>query len=72
MRQRESEFVEWVLENPPVRLPGAAAIFTAGASGIPLALTQRTTCGTTAFCTSVCCSFRQSAATRRASIRSCE
>jgi KUP system potassium uptake protein len=40
MRQREDEFVEWVLENPPVRLPGAAAIFTAGASGIPLALTH--------------------------------
>jgi hypothetical protein len=29
-----------VLENPPVRLPGAAAIFTAGAAGIPLALTH--------------------------------
>jgi KUP system potassium uptake protein len=40
MRQREDEFVEWVLENPPVRLPGAAAIFTAGTSGIPLALTH--------------------------------
>jgi KUP system potassium uptake protein len=40
MRQREDEFVEWVLENPPVRLPGAAAIFTAGSSGIPLALTH--------------------------------
>jgi KUP system potassium uptake protein len=40
MRQREDEFVEWVLENPPVRLPGAAAIFTAGTAGIPLALTH--------------------------------
>ena len=40
MRQREDEFVDWVLENPPVRLPGAAAIFTAGTSGIPLALTH--------------------------------
>jgi KUP system potassium uptake protein len=40
MRQREGEFVEWVLETPPVRLPGAAAIFTAGTSGIPLALTH--------------------------------
>jgi KUP system potassium uptake protein len=40
MRQREGEFVEWVLENPPVRLPGAAAIFTAGTAGIPLALTH--------------------------------
>src|SRR5580700_2599306 len=40
MRQREDEFVDWVLENPPLRLPGAAAIFTAGSSGIPLALTH--------------------------------
>jgi KUP system potassium uptake protein len=40
MRQREGEFVEWVLENPPVRLPGAAAIFSAGTVGIPLALTH--------------------------------
>jgi KUP system potassium uptake protein len=40
MRQREGEFVDWVLENPPVRLPGAAAIFSAGTSGIPLALTH--------------------------------
>src|SRR6201995_1012558 len=40
MRQREDEFVDWVLENPPLRLPGAAAIFTAGSSGIPLAFTH--------------------------------
>jgi KUP system potassium uptake protein len=40
MRQREDQFVDWVLENPPLRLPGAAAIFTAGSSGIPLALTH--------------------------------
>src|SRR5246127_4960218 len=40
MRQREDEFVDWVLENPPLRLPGAAAIFTAGSSAIPLALTH--------------------------------
>jgi KUP system potassium uptake protein len=40
LRQREDEFVEWVLENPPIRLPGAAAIFTAASSGIPLALTH--------------------------------
>jgi KUP system potassium uptake protein len=40
MRQREGEFVDWVLENPPVRLPGAAAIFSTGSSGIPLALTH--------------------------------
>src|SRR6202045_5097374 len=40
LRQREDEFVAWVLENPPIRLPGAAAIFTASSSGIPLALTH--------------------------------
>ena len=40
LRQREDEFVPWVLESRPVRLPGAAAIFTAASSGIPLALTH--------------------------------
>ena len=35
LRQREDEFVAWVLENPPLRLPGAAAIFTAGELGHP-------------------------------------
>jgi KUP system potassium uptake protein len=40
LRQREDEFVHWVLQNPPVRLPGAAAIFTAATSGIPLGLTH--------------------------------
>jgi KUP system potassium uptake protein len=40
MRKREDEFVKWLLENPPVRLPGAAAIFSPGTSGIPLALTH--------------------------------
>jgi KUP system potassium uptake protein len=40
MRQREDEFTDWVLESRPIRLPGAAAIFTAAASGIPLALTH--------------------------------
>jgi KUP system potassium uptake protein len=40
MRQREDEFTDWVLESRPVRLPGAAAIFTAATSGIPLALTH--------------------------------
>src|SRR6266404_6218733 len=40
LRQREDEFIAWVLENPPIRLPGAAAIFTASSSGIPLALTH--------------------------------
>jgi KUP system potassium uptake protein len=40
LRQREDEFVPWVLETRPIRLPGAAAIFTAASSGIPLALTH--------------------------------
>ena len=40
LRQREDEFISWVLANPPIRLPGAAAIFTAASSGIPLALTH--------------------------------
>ena len=40
MRQREDEFADWVVESRPIRLPGAAAIFTAGSSGIPLALTH--------------------------------
>jgi KUP system potassium uptake protein len=40
LRQREDEFVPWVLESRPIRLPGAAAIFTAANSGIPLALTH--------------------------------
>src|SRR5207247_3211904 len=40
LRQREDEFVAWVLENRPIRLPGAAAIFTAASSGIPLGLTH--------------------------------
>jgi KUP system potassium uptake protein len=40
LRQREEEFIEWVLANPPIRLPGAAAIFTAASTGIPLGLTH--------------------------------
>jgi KUP system potassium uptake protein len=40
LRQREDEFVQWVLDSPPIRLPGAAAIFTAASTGIPLALTH--------------------------------
>ncbi|MBV8935716.1 MAG: KUP/HAK/KT family potassium transporter [Alphaproteobacteria bacterium] len=40
LRQGEDEFVAWVLESRPVRLPGAAAIFTAASTGIPLALTH--------------------------------
>jgi KUP system potassium uptake protein len=40
LRQREDEFVEWVVTTPPLRLPGAAAIFTAASSGIPLGLTH--------------------------------
>ncbi len=40
LRQREDEFLTWVLDSRPVRLPGAAAIFTAASTGIPLALTH--------------------------------
>jgi KUP system potassium uptake protein len=40
LRQREDEFIEWVLTTPPIRLPGAAAIFTAATTGIPLGLTH--------------------------------
>ena len=40
LRQREDEFVAWVLDTPPIRLPGAAAIFTAASTGIPLGLTH--------------------------------
>jgi KUP system potassium uptake protein len=40
LRQPEDEFVAWVLDTPPIRLPGAAAIFTAASTGIPLALTH--------------------------------
>jgi len=40
LRQREDEFADWVLKSPPLRVPGAAAIFTAASSGIPLCLTH--------------------------------
>ena len=40
LRQRKDNFIGWVLANPPIRLPGAAAIFSAASSGIPLALTH--------------------------------
>ena len=40
LRQQEDEFIEWVLTTPPHRLSGAAAIFTAATTGIPLALTH--------------------------------
>jgi KUP system potassium uptake protein len=40
LRQSEDQFVAWVLENPPIRLPGAAAIFGAASTGIPLGLTH--------------------------------
>ena len=40
LRQREDEFVAWVLDTPPIRLTGAAGIFTAASTGIPLALTH--------------------------------
>jgi KUP system potassium uptake protein len=40
LRQPEDEFIKWVLDSPPIRLPGAAAIFTAASTGIPLCLTH--------------------------------
>jgi KUP system potassium uptake protein len=40
LRQREDDFIEWVVSTPPIRLPGAAAIFTAATTGIPLCLTH--------------------------------
>ena len=40
LRQSEDEFVAWVLANPPLRVPGTAAIFTASSTGIPLSLTH--------------------------------
>jgi KUP system potassium uptake protein len=40
LRQREDEFIEWVVATPPIRLSGAAAIFTAATTGIPLGLTH--------------------------------
>jgi KUP system potassium uptake protein len=40
LRQREDEFIEWVLTTPPIRLTGAAVIFTATSTGIPLTLTH--------------------------------
>jgi KUP system potassium uptake protein len=40
LRQREDDFVEWVIKTPPIRLPGAAGIFTAASTGIPLGLTH--------------------------------
>src|SRR5262249_60587902 len=39
-RRREEEFLAGVRETPPIRLPGAAAIFTAASTGIPLGLTH--------------------------------
>src|SRR5260221_12694191 len=40
LRQREDEFVAWVLASPPIRLSGASAIFTAASTGIPLGLSH--------------------------------
>jgi KUP system potassium uptake protein len=40
LRQQEDEFIEWVVKTPPVRLSGAAAVFTAATTGIPLGLTH--------------------------------
>jgi KUP system potassium uptake protein len=40
LRLREDEFPSWLLKNPPLRVPGAAAIFTAASKDIPLCLTH--------------------------------
>lgn len=40
LRQGEAEFIQWVVNTPPIRLPGAAAMFTAATTGIPLGLTH--------------------------------
>jgi KUP system potassium uptake protein len=40
LRQPEEEFINWVVTTPPIRLSGAAAIFTASTTGIPLCLTH--------------------------------
>src|SRR5262244_769697 len=40
LRQPEDKFIQWVINTPPIRLPGAAAIFTAASTGIPLCLTH--------------------------------
>ncbi|MBV8916022.1 MAG: KUP/HAK/KT family potassium transporter, partial [Acetobacteraceae bacterium] len=40
LRQPEDEFVSALLTAPPLRLPGTAAVFTAGTTGVPLALTH--------------------------------
>jgi KUP system potassium uptake protein len=40
LRQGEDEFADLVLKSPPFRVPGTAAIFSAGSSGIPLCLTH--------------------------------
>ena len=54
LRQREDEFIEWVLETPPLRLPGAAVIFTRRTRVFHWRL--RTTCGIIVSCMSVFCS----------------
>jgi KUP system potassium uptake protein len=40
LRLREDEFANWLLKSPPLRVPGAAAIFTSASKGIPLCLTH--------------------------------
>ena len=40
LRQSEEEFVAWIVTNPPLRVRGTAAIFTASSTGIPLSLTH--------------------------------
>jgi KUP system potassium uptake protein len=40
LRQPEDAFLQALLAAPPLRLPGTAAVFTAGTTGVPLALTH--------------------------------
>ena len=68
MRQREDEFVDWVLENPPAPPAGSRRDLHRGKLG-HTARPDASPAGTIACCTSVCCWSRRSAAMRRASIR---
>src|SRR5271166_863389 len=40
LRQPEDQFIRALLSEPPLRLPGTAAVFTAATTGIPLSLTH--------------------------------
>jgi KUP system potassium uptake protein len=67
MRQREEDFVDWVLENRPIRLPRLRRSSPRLARAYHSR--SRIICGTTGFCTSVSCWFRPPAPMRHVSIR---